>query len=186
MKTILAATVVFLLACTPASSQQNSGTSPASKQDVEQLLTVTGARERIQQLWAQMGDQIAMTAAESYRMKHPDATPMQLHKVAQIASKSFQSSLSVVSVDELIDVIIPVYQKHLTHADMQGILAFYNSPPGKKYLKEQPAMQAESMQALQPVIRKHMPAMQAAADKAVQETLNPSSRSNSTANHQSK
>src|SRR3954451_18982493 len=38
--------------------------------------------------------------------------------------------------DEMIEAVIPVYQQHLTHADIRGIIDFYNSEPGQKYLKE--------------------------------------------------
>lgn len=168
------ATILIALFALPLLGQQSQ---PATKQDVEQLLTLTGAKARVRQIWAQMGQQMAMTAAQSYRLKHPDATPSQLYKVSQIAGKSFQSGISVLSVDEMMAVIIPVYQRHLTHEDVQAIIAFYHTPVGQKYLKEQPAMQAESMKAVEPIIQKHLPEMQAAIDKAVQKAMYPSAAS---------
>ncbi len=151
----------------------------ATRKDVEQMLIQTGVKERMHQMWAQMGQQMAVTAAQSYHLRNPDATPMQVHKVQQVVEKSLQGSMSVVSTDELINAIIPIYEKHLSHADMQAIIAFYNTDVGKRYLKEQPAMQAESMQAVQPIIQKHLPEMQAAAEKAVQQTLHPYTKSSS-------
>jgi hypothetical protein len=184
MRNILAVAFVLLLSCAPAVAQQPP--NAATKQDVEELFVITGVRTRIQQMWTQMSQQIAATAGESYRLKYPDATPMQAYKVGQVASRSYQSSLSVISVDELLNAIIPVYQKHLSHADMQAILAFYHSDAGKKYLKEQSAMQAESMEAIQPIIKKHLPEMQAAADKAVQQTLYPYTKPSANSSHTSK
>lgn len=174
MKRALVAGFAVLLCCASAFCQQQS---PATKQDVEELLTLTGAKARIQQIWAQMGQQMATTAADSYHLKHPDATPLQLYKVSQIASKSFQSGVGVLSVDEMIAAIIPIYQQHLSHADVQAIIAFYRTPPGAKYLKEQPAMQSESMKAMEPIIKKHLPEVQAATDKAVQKAMYPSAAS---------
>ena len=122
MRKILFAAFVLVLSCAPTFCQQPE---PATKQDVEELLTLTGAKARVQQIWAQMGQQMATTAADSYHLKHPDATPLQLYKVSQIASKSFQSGVGVLSVDEMIAAIIPVYQQHLSHADVQAIIGFY-------------------------------------------------------------
>jgi uncharacterized protein len=165
------ATLVLLLGITPAFCQEQTS---ATKQDVEQLLQITGTRASIQRTWTQMGQQLAMTAADSYHLRHPDATPMQVHKVSQIASKSFESSMAVLSVDEVIATVVPIYQQHLSHAEVRAIIDFYNSPPGQKYLKELPAMQADSMKAMEPIIKKHLPEMEAAADKAVQKAMYPS------------
>ena len=79
--------------------------------------------------------------------------------------------MQIFSVDELIDAVIPVYQNHLTHADVRSLIDFYSSESGQKYLKELPAMSAESMQAVQPLIKEHLPEMQAAVEKAVQDGM---------------
>jgi hypothetical protein len=44
----------------------------------------------------------------------------------------------------MIEAVIPVYQQHLTHADIRGIIDFHNSEPGQKYLKEMPVLMSES------------------------------------------
>ena len=69
----------------------------ATRKDVEQMLIQTGVKERMHQMWAQMGQQMAITAAQSYHLRNPDATPMQVHKVQQVVEKSLQGSMSVVS-----------------------------------------------------------------------------------------
>jgi uncharacterized protein len=169
MKKMLVATFVLLLCCTPALCQQQL--NAATKEDLEELMTLTGTKARIEQMWAQMGQQAATTAADSYRLKHPDATPLELRKVAEVTGTSFQNVMKVFSVDELIDAVIPVYQRHLTHADVRAIIDFYNSEAGQKYLKELPIISAETTQVVQPIITKHLPEMQAAADKAVEDSL---------------
>jgi hypothetical protein len=169
MKRALFATLVLLAGCTSAISQQQL--NAATKEDVEQLLEVTGARARVQQMWSQMAQQVATTAADSYRLKNPDATPLELRKVAEVTGLAFQSEMKVLSVDELVDAMIPVYQRHLTHADVQGIIDFYKSSAGQTYLSALPAIMQESMQAADPIVKKHLPEMQAAAEKAIQESV---------------
>jgi hypothetical protein len=58
--------------------------------------------------------------------------------------------------DDLLDVMIPVYQKHLTKGDVDVLVAFYAAPTGQKMLKEMPAMMSESMQAASGIIQKMM------------------------------
>lgn len=176
MKNALLVMLISASLCAPGFAQQPASNA-ATKQDVEQLLTLTGVKERMHQMWAQMGQQMALTAAESFHLKNPDATPLQVRKVQQVVEKSFQNSVAVLSPDELINAVVPIYQKHLSHSDIQAIIAFYNTDAGKRFLKEQPAMQTESMQAVQPIIQKHLPEMQAAAEKAVQQTLHPYTKS---------
>jgi hypothetical protein len=169
MKKTLLATFVILLGCAPVLCQEQL--NAATKEDLQELMTLTGTKARIEQMWAQMGQQAATTAADSYRLKHPDATPLELRKVAEVTGTSFQGVMKVFSVDELIDAIIPVYQRHLTHADVRAIIDFYSSEAGQTYLKELPTISAESSQAIQPIITKHLPEIQAAADKAVEDSL---------------
>lgn len=173
MRKIFLAVFVLLLGCAPAFCQQPL--NAATKEDVEELLTITGARERVQMMWAQMGRQAATTAADGYRLKHPDATPLELRKVAEATGQSFQSEMAVLSIDEVIEAVIPIYQQHLTHADVRTIIDFYNSEAGQKYLKELPAMTSESMAAMDPIIKKHLPEMQAAAEKALQDSVSSDS-----------
>jgi hypothetical protein len=72
---------------------------------------------------------------------------------------------------------VPVYERHLTHADVQSILAFYDSPAGQKLLKGTPAMMAESAQAVQPIIQKHQPELDAAAEKMLEKSIKGASTS---------
>jgi uncharacterized protein len=159
--------LLLLSSCAPAFCQQQL--NAATKEDVEQLLTLLGTRQQIQQLWSTMAQQAATRAAERYQSTHPNATPLQIRKMAEASGQYMQSSFQALSVDELIDAIVPIYQEHFTHADIITIIEFYNSPTGQKFVKEGPAMMSESMQAVQPIISKHEPEIQAAAQKAIED-----------------
>jgi uncharacterized protein len=58
--------------------------------------------------------------------------------------------------EELLQAMVPVYQKHLTKGDVDALVAFYSGPTGQKLLKELPAMTQEAMQASMGVTRKFM------------------------------
>jgi len=50
------------------------------------------------------------------------------------------------SIDELVELLVPVYQKYLTQEDLKEIIAFYETPVGKKFALHNPAIVQESMQ----------------------------------------
>lgn len=60
--------------------------------------------------------------------------------------ESFESEFSNTSMDELVEMLVPVYQRHLTEADLQAMIAFYKTPVGKKYAEKTPLIMQESMQ----------------------------------------
>ena len=44
------------------------------------------------------------------------------------------------------ELIIPIYSRHLTHEDIKGLIVFYESPLGRKMTALLPAIAQESMQ----------------------------------------
>jgi len=54
-----------------------------------------------------------------------------------------------VEVAELNKQLIPIYKKHFTQEDVQGIIAFYETPTGKKMAEQTPMITMESMQLSQ-------------------------------------
>lgn len=49
--------------------------------------------------------------------------------------------------NQLVNLILPIYQKHLTEADLLGVVAFYETPVGKKFAEKTPLVTQESMLA---------------------------------------
>jgi hypothetical protein len=61
--------------------------------------------------------------------------------------KEMETELSGTSIDELVTMLTPVYKKYLTEGDLNEIIAFYNSPAGKKMAESTPGIMSESMKA---------------------------------------
>ncbi len=49
--------------------------------------------------------------------------------------------------NQLVNMILPIYQKHLTEADLLAVIAFYETPVGKKFAEKTPLVTQESMLA---------------------------------------
>lgn len=59
----------------------------------------------------------------------------------------FVTEINKDAIGKLVDLILPVYQKHLTEADLRQLIAFYETPIGKKFAEKTPLITRESMAA---------------------------------------
>lgn len=132
----------FGIPCASVAQQVNNADLP-DRADVVKFLDLMHARAQMIETLTEMTKQMKMGAEDGFKQKVPDATPEQLAKV----DKLFDSLFASLPIDEMMDAIVPIYQKHLTKSDLAAITAFYSSPVGQKVLKELPAIMSESMQA---------------------------------------
>jgi len=58
----------------------------------------------------------------------------------------FKQRIKETGFKEIHQKIIPVYVKHLTEEEIDGLIEFYESEVGKSYIKKQPLITQESMQ----------------------------------------
>ncbi len=100
----------------------------AFREDILKLIDTTGeARTAVKQ----MNDAIPML-----RMQQTDLPPQYWDK--------FQEKFTV---DRYAGMLAPVYQKHYTHDDIKGLLAFYETDLGRKVSETQPKVMQEVAQA---------------------------------------
>lgn len=59
----------------------------------------------------------------------------------------WQALFEDVDYNELIEIIVDIYDRHFTIEDVEGLLAFYRSDLGQKLIANQPVIVEESMQA---------------------------------------
>jgi hypothetical protein len=147
---------LFLLVVLGTASVAQQAATPhdaPSKADVLRFLDLMQIRARLEQMMEGMKNGMKTGAEAGFKAKIPDATPAQLEKVDAFANVVFQDF----PLDEMIDAVIPIYQKHLTKSDLDAVVAFYSSPVGQRLLKEQPAMMAEGMQAGQDIMLRRLP-----------------------------
>jgi uncharacterized protein len=101
--------------------------APATERSVRELIVATGAEN--------LGAQILKAVMPALRNALPNAP------------ESFWNDFAKdVRPEELVSLIIPVYQHNLTEDDIQSALAFYRSPAGRRLTAMQPVIAQESMQ----------------------------------------
>lgn len=111
----------------PAAAPAAPTVDPAFEADIRALLKATGAGS----MGVQMMDQM-ITSLQ----------PM----APQLPATFWDEVRTEFNAEELINLVVPIYAKHLTHEDVKGLIAFYESPVGRKMIAVQPALMAESME----------------------------------------
>jgi len=168
-KRVVLMILCFLLAVPAFSAAQqpaDDSTVP-DKADILKFLDMMHAKAQMAQVLEGMAKQMRLGAQQGFKQKVPDATPEQLAKVDQLFDGIFKS----LPMDEMLDAIVPIYQKHLTKADLAAITAFYSSPTGQKLLKEMPAIMSEAMQAGGEIGRRAMATRSQELDQKIAELV---------------
>ncbi len=90
------------------------------------------------------------TGADVVGTKAIDNMIAQLKPLLPAAPASFWADIKKdTQPDDLIALLIPIYQQQLTESQVQAALAFFQSPEGKKFVAAQPIIHQKSMQAVQ-------------------------------------
>jgi uncharacterized protein len=111
---------------------------PAKEADIRKLLDMMGTKAIAAQTMDSMLDGIRPVLANSlppgeYKQKLIDLFFEKFHARAD--------------PQQVVDMVVPIYDKHLSHEEIKGLIAFYGTPLGKKTLSVLPAITAESGEA---------------------------------------
>jgi hypothetical protein len=170
MNRLSLAIVSLLCTSSIALAQQSTADAPASKEDVQKYLGVMHSREMMTQMIDAMAKPMHEMVHQQYE-KNKDKLPAdfeaRMNKVMDDTMKSFPW-------DEILDSMVPVYQKHFTKDDIDHLVAFYSTPTGQKVLKELPAITAEAMQTILPLMQQRIEAMTRDLQQQVAEMIKQS------------
>jgi uncharacterized protein len=126
MKKIKLFTVLmFLVGTTSLSAAQKIDSE--KRKEIEKMLQLTG----MEKLMDQMKGQII----GNFKARRPN--------VPEPVWKSIDENFDM---NELLEMIIPIYDKYYTLEDLKAVNAFYSTPAGQKILSTLPQVMQESMQ----------------------------------------
>lgn len=101
------------------------GNAQTKTEKIKTLLETTNS--------AQMGIQVATQFIESFKTAYPT-----------VPQKFWDDYLKEIKPEEIQNMIIPIYAKHLTEKEIEDITAFYKTPSGKSFLEKMPVIFMES------------------------------------------
>jgi hypothetical protein len=114
----------FLTAASTASGKRET----PKRRDIRTLLELTGS--------AKLGMQLVNQLLGQFKVAMTDVPAHVWNEVAK-----------EIRAGELVELVVPIYDKHLEHAEIKDIIKFYQSPAGRKLTAAMPAITQESMQA---------------------------------------
>jgi uncharacterized protein len=148
IKALLPVCVLVLSICAGAQTTVSIAPDAPSKEDVQKLFDVMASREQFARMMQQLFAQVRTMNREQIKKRRPEVTDEEIARM----DRQSEALIKNFPLDEILKEMIPVYQRHFTKADVEGLTAFYSSPTGQKFLHEMPAVTAETMKAAYPRI----------------------------------
>jgi len=147
----LACLVYSAFAISPLALAQDAD-EPASRDDVILLLRTMHSHDMVRRT-------MEVQASSMQKLFH-DAILKDTGKVPPDFDARFKKAmtdmLNGMPTDEIVQAMIPAYQKHFTHGDIAAMNTFYASPVGQKVLQELPDVMRDGMEAALPLVAKYL------------------------------
>ena len=91
-------------------------------------------------------------------------------------NKMIDESMKSFPWDDMLQTMVPIYQRHFTKGDIDYLVSFYSTPTGEKILRDMPEIIAESMQAMMPMMTKQIQVMTQNMQRQIVEMMQKQSR----------
>jgi hypothetical protein len=121
--------ITLLLSSYLLSAQEttvSTAETPKTK-NIRKLLTLTGS--------GKLGIQVMETMITSFKSHYPN-----------VDSSFWKDFMKEVRPEDLVNMVVPVYDRNFTTEEIDGLIVFYSSPVGQKVLAKLPVVMQESMQ----------------------------------------
>jgi len=146
---------------------QTAADAPATKEDVQRYFDAVHSHDMMLKMMEAMSapmHQAAHEQCEKDKDKLPADCEARINKLLDGMTKDLP-------FDQMMQAMVPAYQKHFTKGDMDALIAFYSAPTGQKVLRELPAVTAEGMEAMMPIMRKSVEKMTERAEQEVAQMM---------------
>lgn len=175
MKRSLSIVLFVAVMICPLFAQQNSQTAnqPPSREQVMKYFEIMHLHNQMQSMLQNQQKQMDVMMKDMFNKMVPEATQEQRERFQTTMKEAMNDMVTSFPIDDVLRDMVPVYQSHLTEADLSAMIAFYSSPTGQKVVNEMPAMSAEAMRVsyarLQPTIDQMIKKMRERIEKMAAE-----------------
>jgi len=118
---------LLLLCCAPALLAQSPGTA-TKEENIRKILIQTDARGVFKR---ELETQINAKRKE----------------VSNVPAKFWDEFLKEIDTEKFVELLIPIYERHFSNDELTQLIAFYETPLGKKMVATLPQIVAESAAA---------------------------------------
>jgi uncharacterized protein len=131
---------VFLVTCLAALNGYCDELTPAKRNDIRLVMQETG----IANMGVQMINRMIPLITQNLSSSHPEIPAKTLEKIG--GNLAFMMTRKISTPGGMIDLLVPIYANHFTHAEIKQLLAFYRSDLGKKVINKLPLVMSESIE----------------------------------------
>jgi uncharacterized protein len=123
----------------------------ATPDQIRKFFEVARVRQQMQMVMGMMPKMVVQSYESELKelgAKLPagqQLTSQERASLDKIMQEYMHKAMTVYTVDQMIDDAIPIYQRHISRADADALIAFYSSPAGQHILDAQPVIMREYM-----------------------------------------
>jgi hypothetical protein len=143
---------ISIVAARPAHAE---AIDPAFRSDIEKLLDVTGSAKS----GVLMSTLMAGQMLDGLRKSRPDISEKAIALTKEVLEAEFTKAFE--GPDGMTSRLVAIYARHFTHAEVIGLLGFYESDLGKKMIGVMPMLIQDSVAAGQEWAMENMPRIRA-------------------------
>jgi len=121
-----------------------------TKEQLAKLFDLMRVHQQVQSMLTAMQSMMqqqlsAQTKERAGKLGGDSLTPDQQAAIAKISDKYMQKAFNLFTIDELLDDMAGIYQRHVSRSDVDAMITFYSSPAGQHLLDAQPLILKEYM-----------------------------------------
>jgi hypothetical protein len=132
--------------------------------EIKALFESMNVKQQFETVMTTMQGQMNNMITDMLKKQAPPPSPKAIAETRAMMDEESK----IVNISELLDEMVPIYQKYLTRDEIASIRMFYESPPGKSLIAKSPVIGQEFMQQVMP---KEMKKMQAEMERMQQRMM---------------
>ena len=139
--------------------QAQDPTSPQHAAKAEELMSLLNIDKNMQGAFAQV------EKMQEQMMDSKSLSPEEKEKQAKMRKNILEITKSIFNWETLKPAFIQIYAGTFSEEELQGMIEFYKTPVGQKWIEKQPELQAATMQKMQSLMLEAQPKIQAVIKK---------------------
>ena len=139
--------------------------APPTQASVERILAVTKAESLLEGIYPQLEQMVRDGIKKGLAGKVLNARQQQL--MDEIPGKFIATFKEEMNWQRMKPTYIQIYMESFDQQEIDGLVAFYESPAGQAYTNKMPVVMQKTMQAMQTHMATLMPKIKVVMDKAV-------------------
>ena len=145
-----------------------------TKEQLVKLFELMRVHQQVQSMMTMMRSMMqqqvsAQIKERAGKIPSGSLTADQQAAIAKISDKYMQKAFNIIDIDELLDDMAGIYQRHISRSDVDALIAFYSTPAGQHLLDAQPVILKEYMPVIMQRVQERSKALTEEEAKEMEE-----------------